>query len=279
MALIFGHRGARGEYPENCIEGFIYAASLGIYGIEMDVVISADKKVVVSHESTMNPKICNPPELAGISKLNKIKPLKKANIYRMNYATVKQYDCGKIGNPDFPHQRKLPSHKPLLGEVIREVENYTKKNRIKPIVYNIEIKSEPAGDNTEHPRPVQFAELLMNELLPFRMSNRIILQSFDMRPLKVIHAKYPQYRIGMLVYTSKVIKARLKKLGFTPETCGVYYKNLSRKWVEHIRALDMKALAWTVNNPADVKRILKTGLEGIITDYPARVKKIIEECL
>src|ERR1700734_2086159 len=124
MVKIFGHRGARGVFPENTLEGFLYAAKLGVYGIEMDVVISADKKVVVSHEPWMNPKTCTKPDNSRVSFL------RRKNLYRMNYATIKQYDCGLRGNPDFPDQKKIPAYKPLLSEIISKLEDFTRNNNL-----------------------------------------------------------------------------------------------------------------------------------------------------
>src|ERR1700722_10115930 len=134
MVTIYGHRGARGLFPENTLEGFRYAAGLGIYGIEMDVVISADKKVVVSHEPWMNPKTCTKPDNS------KINFLRRKNLYRMDYETIKQYDCGLRGNIGFPEQKKMAAYKPLLGEVIQKTEDFLNNKGLPKVVYNIEIK-------------------------------------------------------------------------------------------------------------------------------------------
>jgi len=266
MLMIFGHRGARGIFPENTIEGFLYAASLGIYGIELDVVISSDKKVVVSHEPWMNPKLCTKPDNSKVSFL------KRKNLFRMSYESIRQYDCGKRGNPDFPEQHKIPACKPLLGEVIRVVEDFITKNNLPPIVYNIEIKSNRVGDNRLHPPPEIFADLVIRELQASGIQNRILLQSFDMRPLKIIHKEYPRFKLGMLVQSPRFIRFRLKKLGFTPDTCGVYYKYVTEKWLRQIHNSGMKVLVWTENKPADIKRHISLGVDGIISDYPLRVK-------
>lgn len=262
--MIFGHRGARGEYPENSIEGFLYAASLGIYGIEMDVCISGDKKVLVSHEPRMNHKICSNPDNSAVNYRQ------RKNLYRMNYETIRKYDCGLRGNHDFPNQRKIQAYKPLLAEVIEAVEEYTKRNRLKPIVYNIEIKSKRISDNLLHPPPAEFVELVMQDLLPFGIDDRIILQSFDMRPLKIMKQKYPRVTVGILLNSPHFIGRRLKTLSFTPDTCGVNYKYVTIKWLERIHQWGMKALVWTENEPADMQRHLSMGVDGIITDYPER---------
>jgi len=261
-AAIYGHRGARGIFPENTLEGFVYAAELGLNGIELDVVISKDKKVVVSHEPWMNPKTCTKPNLSKVSFL------KRKNLYRMNYADIKLYDCGLRGNPEFPNQKKVAAYKPLLSEVIEKIEA-TLKNSQKPRpIYIIEIKSNWVTDNRLHPLPEEFAKLVMDELAPFQIYNRILIQSFDMRPLNIIHKSNAGFMLGMLVRSPRFIKRRMKVLSFTPDTCGSYYKLTSERWVKKIHELGMKSLVWTENEKSDMLNHIKMGVDGIITDYP-----------
>jgi glycerophosphoryl diester phosphodiesterase len=271
MTAIYGHRGARGVYPENTLEGFIYATGLGLTGIELDVVISKDNKVVVSHEPWMNPKTCTKPNHSKVSFL------RRKNLYRMNYADIKLYDCGLRGNPDFPNQKKVGAYKPLLAEAIEKVEASLKNMPHPHPVYLIEIKSSWITDNELHPPPEEFVRLVMNELKPFNINNRIIIQSFDMRPLNVIYKDNPGVMLGMLVRSPRFIRRRMKALSFIPATCGTYYKLTSERWVKRIQALGMKSLVWTENEKNDALHHLKMGVDGIITDYPAKVLGIVKE--
>ncbi len=271
MAAIYGHRGARGVFPENTLRGFEYAAGLGLDGIELDVVISKDKKVVVSHEPWMNPKTCTKPNLSNVSFL------RRKNLYRMNYEEIKRYDCGARGNPGFSQQKKTASYKPLLSEAIQQVEEELKKaNNLNKPIYIIEIKSNWITDNKLHPSPVEFTKLVMDELLPFGINDRVLIQSFDMRPLNVIHKNNPGFMLGMLVRSPRFIKRRMKALSFTPNTCGSYHKLTSEKWVNRIHELGMKSLVWTENEKNDILRHLKMGVEGIITDYPERALEVVK---
>lgn len=262
MTAIYGHRGARGIYPENTLQGFLYAANIGLDGIELDVVISKDNKVVVSHEPWMNPKTCTKPNLSKVSFL------RRKNLYRMNYASIKQYDCGLRGHPDFAKQKKIAAYKPLLSEVIQQVEDTLQKNKLPLPLYIIEIKSSWITDNELHPPPKDFVKLVLDELKPFNIHNRILIQSFDMRPLNIIHKNNPGIMLGMLVRSPRTIKRRMKTLTFTPHTCGTYYKLTSERWVKHIHALGMKSWVWTENEKADMLAHIKMGVDGIITDYP-----------
>src|SRR5687767_14515824 len=137
-----GHRGARGLLPENTIPGFLLALDSGVTTIELDVVVTKDKRIVVSHEPWMSPAICLDP--AG----NPLKPKeeKKFNLYQLTYDEVRQFDCGSLGNTNFPQQKKMVVSKPLLSEVIAAVENHIKSYASYKVDYNIEIKSSPEGD-------------------------------------------------------------------------------------------------------------------------------------
>lgn len=269
MAAVYGHRGARGLFPENTLQGFLYAANLGLDGIELDVVISKDNKVVVSHEPWMNPKTCTKPNLSKVSFL------RRKNLYRMNYADIKLYDCGLRGNSEFTRQKKTAAYKPLLREVIEQVEKVTHGS--KKSVYIIEIKSNWITDNKLHPPPEEFVRLMLNELRPFNVHNRILIQSFDMRPLNIIHKNHPGMMLGMLVRSPHFIRRRMKTLTFTPHTCGTYYKLTTEKWVKRIHALGMKSLVWTENEKSDILNHLKMGVDGIITDYPEIAMEAVKE--
>ena len=262
QTVLFGHRGARGVYPENTIEGFVYAASLGIYGLELDVVISKDKKVVVSHEPWMNPLICTKPDNSNVNFL------RRKSLYRMDYSTIRQYGCGLLGNPDFPEQKRIHAYKPLLAEVLEAVESCRRDNNLLPIVYNIEIKSNWINDHALHPPPDEFVDLVLQEIAPFNINNRIILQSFDMRPLNVIHSRNTGCMIGMLLKNPRFLKNHMLGLTFTPDTCAIYYKYATEKWLARIHGLGMKVLIWTENDKEDMRRHMLMGIDGIITDFP-----------
>ncbi|MGZ4091157.1 MAG: glycerophosphodiester phosphodiesterase family protein, partial [Bacteroidia bacterium] len=171
---IHGHRGARGLWPENTITGFIEAVKSGVDYLEMDVIISGDKKVVVSHEPWMNPDFCTDP--AGKEIENSGEQL---NLYKMSYAEIIRYDCGKKGNKEFPLQKAVPEYKPLLWEVVTKVDAFSKANHLPPVNYNIEIKSEIQHDEIYNPMPGIFVDLVYEEIKKLHIEARIILQSLD----------------------------------------------------------------------------------------------------
>jgi len=183
-----GHRGSRGLMPENTIPAFLLALDSGVTTLEMDLAITKDKQVVVSHEPWMSATFCLDPSGKEI----KEKDERKYNIFQMNYDQVKEWDCGLKGNLNFPEQKKMKVSKPLLAEVIVAAENHIKNFTKYEVDYNIEIKSEIEGDGKFHPKPEEFSDLTYNLIDQYLPWDRVIIQSFDVRVLKYWHKKYPR---------------------------------------------------------------------------------------
>src|SRR5579871_2284966 len=161
-----GHRGARGLMPENTIPAFKLALDSGVTTLEMDLAITKDKQVVVSHEPWMSAAYCLDPSGKEIKESEE----KRFSIFQMNYDQVKQWDSGSKGNTNFPQQQKLKTVKPLLSDVIVACENHIKNFTKYEVDYNIEIKSEVATDRKFHPKPDEFSDLtyqLIDQYLPW----------------------------------------------------------------------------------------------------------------
>lgn len=260
---IQGHRGARGLLPENSIPAFIYAAELGVTTLELDVVVSADSKLVVSHEPWMSSKICSHPDGTAVAKDEEM----KLNLYKMTYEEIKKYDCGKRGNRLFPQQKKLEVFKPLLSEVIDPIEKLSGQKKRKPIHYNIEMKSMPAGDGRYHPAPSDFARLLLQEIKKHRIQKRVIVQSFDVRTLKEMDRLDKKIRLALLA-DSGGFAAHLTMLGFDPAIYSPNYRMVSMALIKHAHDRNILVIPWTVNDSAEMKKLIDWGVDGIITDYP-----------
>lgn len=265
---IQGHRGARGLLPENTIPAFIRAIDEGVKTLELDVVITKDKKVLVSHEPYMSASICSKPDGSFIS----AEESKSLNIYEMTFDQVKTYDCGSKGNPRFINQKKMAVSKPLLSDLITEVESYLKKNGLPKVAYNIELKSSPKGDNIYHPGVQEFSTLvyqLLDSQLPIERYN---IQSFDFRVLKHWNKSYPKVRLAALIENGKGVESNLRALGFTPSIYSPYHILLNKEMVELCHEKNMMVIPWTVNERSAMERLVKLGVDGIITDFPDRAK-------
>lgn len=274
-----GHRGARGLRPENTIPAFLTALDYGVTTLELDVVITKDKQVVVSHEPWMYHGICLTPEGKVIAE----KDEKKYNIYQLTYEEVKKFDCGSIGNARFPEQQKMKISKPLLRDVIVAAENYIKSYTRYEVDYNIEIKSEKELYGKHQPMPEEFSDLvigLIDEYLPL---DRVVIQSFDFRVLQYIHEKYPQIRLAALVENEKSAEENLKELGFVPSIYSPYFELLNNEVVKGLKSKTvsstekkprkMRVIPWTVNEEKDMLALKGMGVDGFITDYPNRAAK------
>lgn len=264
---IQGHRGARGLYPENTIAGFIESIKLGVNTLEMDVVITKDGKVVLSHDPTINCDIC--------IYCGDTKGKKEYMIYRMDYDLIKTIDCGGKGNPKFPDQKKMFAVKPLLTDVIDSVEKYITQNHLPPVFYNIETKSTPGGDEVEHPKPDVFAKMLYDVLKQKNVLNKCIIQSFDPRTLETIHKTDATASTALLVFNADSYAKNIKRLGFTPTIYSPNYALVSDKLIKKCHAQNVKIIPWTVNEEDKMLKLKQQGVDGLITDYPDKAIKVL----
>lgn len=261
---IHGHRGARGLYPENTIIGFVEAIKMGVDVLEMDVVISGDGLVVVSHEPWMHQDICTLPNGSPISPTE----AKDHNLYQMPYETIKQYDCGLLLHPRFEQQQKLPACKPLLSDVIDVCEKYCKLHNLPEVGYNIETKCTPAGDGIYHPNPETFAQLLVDVLIQKNVLNRSFIQSFDIRTLQYLKRKKVAVSMVFLAEYKASVIHYINTLGFTPDVLSPFYKLIDENMVTQCKQNNIALIPWTVNHIGDIEQMYIFGVDAIISDYP-----------
>lgn len=261
-----GHRGCRGLMPENTSRAMRYALGMGVTTLEMDVVITKDKKVVLSHEPFFNHEIATKPDGSLVTKEEE----KSLNIYGMDYADVKKYDVGLRLHPRFPNQEKHAAYKPLLSEVIDSVNEYMMMARRPPPYYNIETKSSPVTDNRFHPEPAEFVELLMAVIKEKGIEEYVIIQSFDFRTLQYLHQKYPHIKTAMLIEgdDKRSFERQLKALGFKPTIYSPEYRLVDEELIKKCHQQGIKIIPWTVNEKAKIEELKGLGVDGIISDYP-----------
>jgi glycerophosphoryl diester phosphodiesterase len=265
-----GHRGARGLMPENSIASMIYAVHLGVQTLELDCVISKDQQVVVSHDVYMSGDFMTKPDGKLISKDEQTQLL----LFKMPYTEIKTYDGGLKPHPQFPDQKKMKSYKPLLAELIDSVERHVKLNKLKPVYYNLEIKSSSSGDNTAHPVPAVFVKLVMDVLKEKGIEKRVTIQSFDTRPLQILHEKYKGQTLSYLVMSKAGFKEQINTLGFLPDIISPYYTMIDQAYVTQAQEQNVKVVPWTINDEAAIKKTAELKVDGMISDYPDRLIKI-----
>jgi glycerophosphoryl diester phosphodiesterase len=261
-----GHRGCRGLMPENTIPAMLKAIDLGVTTLEMDAVITKDSQVILSHEPFFNHEITTKHDGTAIPEAAE----RSYNIYQMSYAETQQYDVGLKPHPKFPRQQKLAATKPLLSTVIDSAEAYIKATHRPPVLYNIETKSQPLTDGIFHPDPETFVRLLMHVIEVKGITNRVIIQSFDVRTLQVLHKRYPKMMTSLLIedYDKKTFQEQLQYLGFTPTVYSPHHSLVNATLVAQCHAAGVKLVPWTVNERQGIEDLKKLGVDGVITDYP-----------
>jgi glycerophosphoryl diester phosphodiesterase len=261
-----GHRGCRGLMPENTIPAMLKALDLGVTTLEMDVVITKDKKVILSHEQWFGKEITTKPDGTHMGEREE----RKFNIYWMDYAETKTFDVGMKPHPRFPNQQKIKITKPLLADVIDSVKKDMMTRRRPFPYYNIETKTNPGFDGVFHPKPEEFVELLMAVIKEKQIEGYVIIQSFDFRTLQYLHQKYPAIKTAMLIedFDKRAFAEQVKDLGFNPTIYSPAYQLVNGDLLKQCHQKNIKVIPWTVNDKAKIEDLRKMGVDGIITDYP-----------
>ena len=260
-----GHRGARGLLPENSIPAFRRALELGVTTLELDVVVTKDRRVVVSHDPFFSAAICTDPEGKPVEKEQE----HDYKIFGLTYDEVSRFDCGLRGNPRFPDQQPTAVSKPLLDDVLTMAESFDRGEE-SPIRYNIEIKSRPEWDGIYHPSVDQYARLLHDVLARHGVLARTTIQSFDPRALEAARKINPLVDLSLLVDNDDGFAANMDRLTFTPQVYSPHERLVDADLLRQAHARGVQVVPWTVNDPADMRRLIDLGVDGIITDFPDR---------
>ncbi len=262
-----GHRGARGLLPENTIPAFIKALELGVTTLELDLAVSKDSQLIISHEPWINSDICQNADNTPITKEEAEKKL----IWHMSADEVRKYDCGSRGNPRFLTQQRMRVFKPTLTEMVEEVKAYCTKNK-RPLPYfNIEIKSQSEWDESRTPSVKTFAALTLASIKRLNIYEKTGIQSFDPRALEAIHQIDKKITTTLLIENEGSIESNLSKISFKPSIYSPNYLLVDKKVVDYCHAHNIRIIPWTVNDRADMKALIKLGVDGLITDYPDRI--------
>lgn len=262
-----GHRGARGLLPENTIPAFIKALALGVTTLELDLAVSKDSQLIVSHDPWLNPDICQNADNSRLSK----EEAENRLIWHMTVDEIKKYDCGSIGNPRFLGQQRMRVFKPTLAEMVEAVATYCKENK-RPLPYfNIEIKSQPAWDESRTPSVKTYAALVLAAVKRLKIYDKTCIQSFDPRALEAVHQLDKKITTALLIENEGAVEANLSKISFKPSIYSPYYLLVDKKVVDYCHAQKIRIIPWTVNEVPDMKNLIKMGVDGLITDYPDRI--------
>lgn len=265
-----GHRGARGLLPENTIPGLIKALEFRVTTLEFDIVVTADSQIVLSHEPWFHHHFSTTPEGRPVTPGTGM----AHNIFEMDYNEVIRYDVGKRGHVNFPEQEPIPAFKPLMKDAILAVDAHIREHDLPPVFYNIETKSREEWYDIFVPPPDVFARLIYDELKKLGITDRVFIQSFDVRILQYLRDIAPELPLVLLVSNTESLQQNLKQLGFIPDIYSPAFSLVDEKLVKQVHRLGMKIVPWTVNEPEDMIALVKMGVDGIITDYPDRAIRV-----
>lgn len=265
------HRGGPGLLPENTIEAMKKALDLGVNTLELDLHVSKDGKVVVSHDAYFHHRYATRPDGSLVQKQDP-----KEYLYHMTYEEIAKYDVGLRPSEVWPEQENIPAVKPLLSDLLTFVESYTKEKGYSPVRYNIEIKSRNAsGEGKNWPAYSNFVDICMRELLKFKLDERLVVQSFDQRALNYMAKKYPEIHFSYLIGANQTdLEAAMAKLDFVPTWISPHYTLVDEEFVAKAHEKGMKIVPWTVDNVEDMQKLIDLRVDAIITNYPDRLLKL-----
>ncbi len=248
---VHGHRGARAVRPENTMPAFTYAIAAGADVLELDLAVTKDNVLVVSHDPRMNPAYCSGP--AGSPTV----------IREMTMAELQRWDCGGKANPAFPKQVAVPGTRvPALDEVLALAD----KGKFH---FNIETKIF-ANEPGLTPSPEEFAGLLATAVQRHKLVDRVIVQSFDFRTLHAMKKLLPRVRLSALYAgTPRDFVEIAKEAG--AGIVSPYYTLVTPEQVKKAHAAGLRVVPWTANTAADWKMLIEAGADAIITDDPAEL--------
>jgi glycerophosphoryl diester phosphodiesterase len=282
-----GHRGTRGLAPENTMVAFERALAIGVTTIETDLAVTKDGVLVISHDPVLNPDLVRGPDGKWLS-------AKGAAIHSMTLEQLRSYDIGRT-NPASAYGKQYPEQQPADGQrfpTLQEVLALGARNNVR---FAIETKITPTS-GSDTPDPATFAKLVVAAVREAGMSGRVEILSFDWRTLVEVKKLAPEIRTVCITQsTANLDNARnaawtagleiARYDGSVPrlvraagcDTWSSFFRNLTPAAIDEAHALGLTVLPWTVNDPTDMARLVDMKVDGLITDYPDRARKVMAD--
>ncbi len=295
-----GHRGARGLAPENTLPGFATALGLGVATLELDTAITADGVVVVAHDASLNPSLARGPDGTYVEK-------RETRLRDLTFAALQSYDVGRI-KAENRHARRFPDQRPVDGTPIpalAEVFGLAAKAGNDVVRFNIETKIRPDRPG-ETVTPEAFVTALlaaidaagMAAIDAAGMAARVTIQSFDWRTLRLVERQRPEIPTVCLTAEARWLdNVQRGQPGASPWTAGLdfdegagiadlvrragcavwspWHENLTTAELTEAKAASLQVIPWTVNEAERMEALIEMGVDGLITDYPDRLRRVM----
>ena len=289
-----GHRGARGLAPENTLAAFATALSIGVTTLEMDLGVSRDGVVVVAHDPEINPDLTRGPEGEWLAAPGPA-------LHTLDLAEIRRFDVGRI-RPGSRYAGRYPEQRPADGAripTLADVIELTRSAGNDEVRFNVETKISPLEPDLT-PAPEAFAQAVIEVLRTEGVAERSTIQSFDWRTLRAANAIAPEMTTVCLTaeqrWLDNLQRGRPGASAWTagldaddfatvPDLiaaagCGVwspYYGDLDEAALARAHALGLEVVVWTVNEPPEMRRLIELGVDGIISDFPDRLRTVASE--
>lgn len=293
-----GHRGARGLMPENTLPAFVKALEIGVTTLELDTGITRDGVVVIAHDPVINPDLARLPD----GKWLETPANKGPSLFSLTFDELQRYDVGRI-KPGTKYAERHPEQQAVDGTRFPKLSDLfalVRASGNQRVRFNIETKLSPFERDVT-PGPDAFVSALLEVITRERMRSRVTIQSFDWRTLKIVQQRAPDIPTVYLSAQQKFLDninagsregsawtaglnisefggsvARMvKAAGGT--IWSPYFGDIDLAKLEEARALGLKVVVWTVNQPKDIERMLDWKVDGIISDYPNRVREVMQK--
>ena len=290
-----GHRGARGLMPENTLAGFVYALKLGVTTLEMDLAVTRDGHLVVSHGSRLNPALTRGPDGKWLGTAGPA-------INSLSLEQLNAYDVGRL-DPDSEYARAFPEQRAVDGEripTLAQVLMLVSQSGNDRVRLSLETKLSPLEPKSA-PSPEEFVRILIGQIRGAGAAHRVTVQSFDWRTLQLVQTLAPEMKTSYLTAERRWLdNVHAGRSGVSPWTAGLdvddfggsiprmiqraggdiwspYFRDLDRARLDEAKSLGLQVIVWTVNEVADMRNFIALGVDGIITDYPDRLREVARQ--
>jgi glycerophosphoryl diester phosphodiesterase len=290
-----GHRGARGLAPENTLAAFTMALSIGVTTLELDLAMTSDEILVVSHDSRLNPDHTRAPD-------GKFLDAEGPAIRSLTLAQLQRYDVGRL-KPGTAYAAAFPEQRGMDGvriPTLMEVFDLARQAKADHVRFNIETKLTPTS-GADTPDPETFAAAVVRAVREAGLTARVSVQSFDWRTLVIMRRIAPEIeRVCLSIDGGSGDTLQRGRPGASPWTAGLdiddfagsaprlvaaaacsvwspNHRDVTAASLAEAKELGLKVIPWTINERSDMERLIQMGVAGIITDYPNRLRAVMAD--